>query len=107
MACLLRAALRVRSLRRRAYRSTIGPREGGMDRADRRGVGGEVPGEAERRFGLARAAARRAADEVARGVVRGPLRGVPSGAKDIFYSAGLRTEAGSKVMAGFVLRPRI
>jgi aspartyl-tRNA(Asn)/glutamyl-tRNA(Gln) amidotransferase subunit A len=50
----------------------------------------------------ARAAARQAADEVARGALRGPLHGVPFGAKDIFYSAGLRTEAGSKVMAGFV-----
>src|SRR2546427_4502371 len=50
----------------------------------------------------ARAAARTAADEVARGVSRGPLHGVPFGAKDIFYSAGLRTEGGSKVMAGFV-----
>src|SRR6266704_2242711 len=50
----------------------------------------------------ARAAARTAADEVARGVARGPLHGVPFGAKDIFYSAGLRTEGGSKVMAGFV-----
>src|SRR5262245_62813216 len=50
----------------------------------------------------ARAAARTAADEVARGVLRGPLHGVVFGAKDIFYSAGLRTEGGSKVMAGFV-----
>ena len=50
----------------------------------------------------ARAAARRAADDLARGVLRGPLHGVPFGAKDIFYSAGLRTEGGSKVMAGFV-----
>jgi aspartyl-tRNA(Asn)/glutamyl-tRNA(Gln) amidotransferase subunit A len=50
----------------------------------------------------ARAAARRAADELARGALRGPLHGVPFGAKDIFHSAGLRTEAGSKVMAGFV-----
>jgi len=50
----------------------------------------------------ARAAARRAGDEAARGMFRGPLHGVPFGAKDIFYSAGLRTEAGSKVMAGFV-----
>jgi len=50
----------------------------------------------------ARAAARQAVDEAARGVFRGPLHGVPFGAKDIFYSAGLRTEAGSKVMAGFV-----
>ena len=50
----------------------------------------------------ARLAARQAADEAARGAFRGPLHGVPFGAKDIFYSAGLRTEAGSKVMAGFV-----
>ena len=50
----------------------------------------------------ARVAARRAAGEAARGVLRGPLHGVPFGAKDIFYSEGLRTEAGSKVMAGFV-----
>lgn len=50
----------------------------------------------------ARAAARQAAGEAARGLLRGPLHGVPFGAKDIFYSAGLRTEAGSKVMAGFV-----
>jgi aspartyl-tRNA(Asn)/glutamyl-tRNA(Gln) amidotransferase subunit A len=50
----------------------------------------------------ARQAARTAADEVARGVFRGQLHGVPFGAKDIFYSSGLRTEGGSKVMAGFV-----
>ena len=50
----------------------------------------------------ARAAARAAAAEAARGVLRGPLHGVPFGVKDIFYSAGLRTEGGSKVMAGFV-----
>jgi len=50
----------------------------------------------------ARRAARQAADEAARGAFRGPLHGVPFGAKDIFYSAGLRTEAGSKAMAGFV-----
>ena len=50
----------------------------------------------------AREAARRAGDEAARGVFRGPLHGVPFGAKDIFYSAGLPTEGGSKVMAGFV-----
>ncbi len=50
----------------------------------------------------ARQAARAADDEAARGVLRGPLHGVPFGGKDIFYTAGLRTEAGSKVMAGFV-----
>jgi aspartyl-tRNA(Asn)/glutamyl-tRNA(Gln) amidotransferase subunit A len=50
----------------------------------------------------ARRAARQAADEATRGTFRGPLHGVPFGAKDIFYSAGLPTEAGSKTMAGFV-----
>jgi aspartyl-tRNA(Asn)/glutamyl-tRNA(Gln) amidotransferase subunit A len=50
----------------------------------------------------ARRAARQAADEAARGTFRGPLHGVPFGAKDIFYSAGLRTEAGSKTMVGFI-----
>jgi aspartyl-tRNA(Asn)/glutamyl-tRNA(Gln) amidotransferase subunit A len=50
----------------------------------------------------ARAAARQAADEATRGTLHGPLHGVPFGAKDIFYSAGLPTEGGSKVMAGFV-----
>jgi len=50
----------------------------------------------------AREAARRAGDEAARGVFRGPLHGVPFAAKDIFYSAGLPTEGGSKVMAGFI-----
>jgi len=50
----------------------------------------------------ARRAARQAADEAALGTFRGPLHGVPFGAKDIFYSAGLPTEGGSKTMAGFV-----
>src|SRR5215813_5203127 len=50
----------------------------------------------------ARQAARAATEELARGALRGPLHGVPFGAKDIFYTAGLRTEGGSKVMAGFV-----
>jgi aspartyl-tRNA(Asn)/glutamyl-tRNA(Gln) amidotransferase subunit A len=50
----------------------------------------------------ARAEARRAGDEAARGSFRGPLHGVPFGAKDIFYSAGLPTEAGSEILKGFV-----
>ena len=50
----------------------------------------------------ARATARQLAVEAASGVLRGPLHGVPFAAKDIFYTAGLRTEAGSKVLAGFV-----
>jgi Asp-tRNA(Asn)/Glu-tRNA(Gln) amidotransferase A subunit family amidase len=42
-------------------------------------------------------------DEEAReGRFRGPLHGVPVGIKDIFYTAGLKTEGGSRAMAGFV-----
>jgi aspartyl-tRNA(Asn)/glutamyl-tRNA(Gln) amidotransferase subunit A len=50
----------------------------------------------------ARATARQRADDVARGTLHGPLHGVPFAVKDIFYTAGLPTEAGSKVLAGFV-----
>ncbi len=39
--------------------------------------------------------------EARAGRLRGPLHGVPVGIKDIFYTAGLATEAGSKVLAGF------
>jgi aspartyl-tRNA(Asn)/glutamyl-tRNA(Gln) amidotransferase subunit A len=53
-----------------------------------------------------RAAARSAATELDReareGRLRGPLHGVPIGIKDIFCTAGLATEAGSKALAGFV-----
>ena len=40
--------------------------------------------------------------EARQGHLRGPLHGVPIGIKDIFYTAGLKTEAGSKALAGFV-----
>lgn len=53
-----------------------------------------------------RAGARSAAVELEReareGRLRGPLHGVPIGIKDIFHTAGLATEAGSKALAGFV-----
>lgn len=55
---------------------------------------------------LDREGARRSAAELdaeARaGRIRGPLHGVPAGVKDIFYTAGLKTEGGSRVMASFV-----
>ncbi|OGS43518.1 MAG: hypothetical protein A3J79_10540 [Elusimicrobia bacterium RIFOXYB2_FULL_62_6] len=48
------------------------------------------------------AAAKRAEKELLAGKRRGPLHGIPVGIKDIFYTKGLRTEAGSRSMAGFV-----
>ena len=47
-------------------------------------------------------AAYRLDQELQRGQRRGPLHGIPVGIKDIFYTAGLRTEAGSRVFSGFV-----
>jgi Asp-tRNA(Asn)/Glu-tRNA(Gln) amidotransferase A subunit family amidase len=40
--------------------------------------------------------------ELARGVDRGPLHGIPVGVKDLLYTAGFPTEAGSRVLEGFV-----
>ncbi|NWF56301.1 MAG: amidase [Syntrophaceae bacterium] len=45
--------------------------------------------------------ARRCAKEISRGRIRGPLHGVPLGVKDIFYTAGIKTGGGSKVLADF------
>jgi len=41
-------------------------------------------------------------EEAQQGNIRGPLHGVPVGLKDIFYTAGMKTTAGSKVYADFV-----
>ena len=51
---------------------------------------------------LALEAARHADAELAAGNDRGPLHGIPIGVKDICYTKGVVTEAGSKVMEGFV-----
>jgi len=40
--------------------------------------------------------------ELKEGKRRSPLHGIPVGVKDIFYTAGLRTESGSKICSGFV-----
>ena len=48
------------------------------------------------------AAAQRCEEEIQRGQYRGPLHGIPIGIKDIFYTAGLKTTAGSPIYADFV-----
>ena len=48
------------------------------------------------------ATARKLDQELARGQRRGTLHGIPVGIKDIYYTAGLPTEAGSRAWAGFV-----
>ena len=50
----------------------------------------------------ARAGARASAIELERSGPRGPMHGVPIGLKDIFYTAGIPTKAGSPLMADFV-----
>ncbi|MGE0683613.1 MAG: amidase [Candidatus Binatia bacterium] len=47
-------------------------------------------------------AAKHCEEEIERGQYRGPLHGVPIGLKDIFYTKGLKTTAGSPIYADFV-----
>jgi aspartyl-tRNA(Asn)/glutamyl-tRNA(Gln) amidotransferase subunit A len=47
-------------------------------------------------------AARAAEKEILRGVYRGPLHGVPIALKDLFYTKGIRTTAGSRILKDFV-----
>ena len=46
--------------------------------------------------------ARRAEREIRTGHYRGPLHGIPYAAKDLFYTRGVRTTAGSKIFRDFV-----
>jgi len=48
------------------------------------------------------ASSRRADAEIRAGQYRGPLHGVPIGVKDLCYTRGVRTMAGTKVFADFV-----
>ncbi len=51
---------------------------------------------------LAEEQARAAEQEILRGNYRGPLHGVPVAVKDLMYTRGVRTTAGSKILAKFV-----
>ena len=50
----------------------------------------------------ARAEARAAEDAVRSGNYLGPLHGIPVGLKDLYYTRGVRTGIGSKILADFV-----
>jgi aspartyl-tRNA(Asn)/glutamyl-tRNA(Gln) amidotransferase subunit A len=51
---------------------------------------------------LARKQARQAEREILREKYRGPLHGIPISLKDLFYTAGIRTTGGSKILRNFV-----
>ncbi len=50
----------------------------------------------------AQAAAKQAEQEILMGSYRGPLHGIPVGLKDLYYTKGVRTGIGSKILRDFV-----
>jgi len=51
---------------------------------------------------VARTQAREAGDEIAAGRYRGPLHGIPVAVKDLFATRGIRTTAGSRILANWI-----
>ena len=52
--------------------------------------------------GLAREQARQAEREIEAGRYKGPLHGIPVAVKDLFATKGIRTTAGSRILADWV-----
>jgi aspartyl-tRNA(Asn)/glutamyl-tRNA(Gln) amidotransferase subunit A len=52
--------------------------------------------------GQARRAAKEAEEEILKGRYRGPLHGIPLAAKDLFFTAGVKTTCGTRILADFV-----
>ena len=50
----------------------------------------------------ARQAARQAEKEIVKGHYRGPLHGIPYAAKDLFFTKGIKTTCGTRILADFV-----
>ena len=71
-----------------------------LERIDR--LDGEIKAWAAIDRAGALSAASELEQEAREGRFRGPLHGIPVGIKDIYYTAGLATEAGSRALAGFV-----